>query len=50
VIRLLEERFPGRVVEHDLFTGIAAGLSVASRRALPAPPARPLGAATPPPA
>jgi len=50
VIRLLEERFPGRVVEHDLFTGIAAGLSVASRRALPAPPTRRLATASPPPA
>ena len=30
VIRRLEERFPGRVVEHDPFTSIAAGLAVAS--------------------
>jgi hypothetical chaperone protein len=33
VIRLLEERFPGRVVEHDPFTSIAAGLALASWRA-----------------
>jgi hypothetical chaperone protein len=32
VIRLLEARFPGRVVEHDPFTSIAAGLAVASWR------------------
>ena len=30
VIRLLEGRFPGRVVEHDPFTSIAAGLALAS--------------------
>jgi hypothetical chaperone protein len=30
VIRLLEDRFPGRVVEHDPFTSIAAGLAIAS--------------------
>ncbi len=30
VIRLLERRFPGRVVEHDPFTSIAAGLALAS--------------------
>ncbi len=30
VIRLLEARFPGRVVEHDPFTSIAAGLAIAS--------------------
>jgi hypothetical chaperone protein len=34
VIRRLEERFPGRVVEHDRFTSIAAGLAVASFRGL----------------
>jgi hypothetical chaperone protein len=33
VIRLLEARFPGRVVEHDPFTSIAAGLAIASWRA-----------------
>ena len=33
VIRRLDERFPGRVVEHDRFTSIAAGLAVASFRA-----------------
>ena len=31
--RLLESRFPGRVVEHDPFTSIAAGLAIASWRA-----------------
>ncbi len=30
VVRLLEERFPGRVVEHDPFTSIAAGLAIAN--------------------
>ena len=30
VIRRLEARFPGRVVEHDPFTSIAAGLALAS--------------------
>jgi hypothetical chaperone protein len=34
VIRRLEQRFPGRVVEHDRFTSIAAGLAVASFRGL----------------
>jgi hypothetical chaperone protein len=33
VIRLLEARFPGRVVEHDPFTSIAAGLAMASWKA-----------------
>src|SRR5262245_40759990 len=33
VIARLEQRFPGRVVEHDRFTSIAAGLAVASFRA-----------------
>jgi len=32
VIARLEQRFPGRVVEHDRFTSIAAGLAVASFR------------------
>jgi hypothetical chaperone protein len=32
VIRRLEQRFPGRVVEHDRFTSIAAGLAIASFR------------------
>jgi hypothetical chaperone protein len=32
VIQRLEQRFPGRVVEHDRFTSIAAGLAVASFR------------------
>ena len=31
--RLLEDRFPGRLVEHDPFTSIAAGLAIASWRA-----------------
>ncbi len=30
VRRMLEERFPGRVVEHDPFTSVAAGLAIAS--------------------
>lgn len=30
VKRLLDERFPGRVVEHDPFTSVAAGLAVAN--------------------
>ena len=30
VIRLLEERFPGRVVEHAPFSSIAAGLAIAA--------------------
>ena len=34
VIQRLEQRFPNRVVEHDRFTSIAAGLAVASFRAL----------------
>jgi hypothetical chaperone protein len=33
VIRRLDQRFPGRVVEHDRFTSIAAGLAIASFRA-----------------
>ena len=31
-MRLLEARFPGRVVEHDPFTSIAVGLAIASWR------------------
>ena len=34
VIRRLEQRFPGRVVEHDRFRSIAAGLAIASFRGL----------------
>ena len=39
VTRLLDERFPGRVVTHDPFTSVAAGLAIAdfdslSRRAV----------------
>jgi hypothetical chaperone protein len=34
VIRRLEQRFPRRVVEHDRFTSIAAGLAIASFRGL----------------
>lgn len=30
VRRLLEDRFPGRVTEHDPFTSVAAGLAIAS--------------------
>jgi len=30
VKRRLEERFPGRVIEHDPFTSVAAGLAIAS--------------------
>ncbi len=29
VKRLLEQRFPGKVVEHDPFTSVAAGLAIA---------------------
>jgi hypothetical chaperone protein len=32
VRRILEERFPGRVVEHDPFTSVAAGLAIAHYR------------------
>ena len=35
VIRQLDARFPGRVVEHDPFTSIAAGLALASFRSGP---------------
>lgn len=34
VVRRLEQRFPGRVVEHDRFRSIAAGLAIASFRGL----------------
>lgn len=34
VRRLLDERFPGRVVEHDPFTSVAAGLAIASYHGL----------------
>ena len=30
VRRILEDHFPGRVVEHDPFTSVAAGLAIAS--------------------
>ena len=30
VARLLDEAFPGRVVEHGAFTSIAAGLAIAA--------------------
>lgn len=33
---LLEERFPARVVDHDPFTGVAAGLAIADYHQLPA--------------
>jgi hypothetical chaperone protein len=29
VVELLEQRFPGKVVEHDIFTGVARGLAIA---------------------
>jgi len=32
VRRILEARFPGRVVEHDPFTSVAAGLAIADYR------------------
>jgi hypothetical chaperone protein len=32
VRRILEDRFPGRVVEHDPFTSVAAGLAIADYR------------------
>jgi hypothetical chaperone protein len=34
VKRILEQRFPGRVVEHDPFTSVAAGLAIANYRGL----------------
>jgi hypothetical chaperone protein len=34
VRRILEQRFPGRVVEHDPFTSVAAGLAIADFRGL----------------
>ncbi len=34
VLKILEDRFPGRVVEHDPFTSVAAGLAIASYRRL----------------
>jgi hypothetical protein len=34
VIERLEQRFPGRVVEHERFRSIAAGLAIASYREL----------------
>ena len=34
VRRILEQRFPGRVVEHDPFTSVAAGLAIADYRGL----------------
>lgn len=42
---VLERIFPGRVVAHDLFTSIAAGLALASYRGAPSP----LDVAAPPP-
>ncbi len=30
VVDLLEKQFPGKVVEHDIFTGVACGLAIAS--------------------
>ena len=35
VRRILDERFPGRVVEHDPFTSVAAGLAIADYYDLP---------------
>jgi len=34
VLGLLEDRFPGRVVDHDPFTSVAAGLAIANYRGL----------------
>ena len=34
VKQLLEDRFPHRVVEHDPFTSVAAGLAIANFRGL----------------
>ncbi|HAL43042.1 MAG TPA: hypothetical protein DCP57_11400, partial [Gammaproteobacteria bacterium] len=34
VLGLLEGRFPGRVVDHDPFTSVAAGLAIANQRGL----------------
>ncbi|MCZ6782022.1 MAG: Hsp70 family protein [Proteobacteria bacterium] len=41
VIRLLESAFPERVVEHDPFRSIAAGLAIASYHGYRPPPDRP---------
>ena len=39
VHRLLDDFFPGRVVDHDPFTSVAAGLAIADFHRLPAGPA-----------
>jgi hypothetical chaperone protein len=33
---ILEQRFPGRVVDHDPFTSVAMGLAIADYHGLPA--------------
>ncbi len=38
VKRILEDRFPGKVIEHDPFTSVAAGLAIAEYRGLGNPP------------
>ena len=38
VHRLLDGFFPGRVVDHDPFTSVAAGLAIADYHELPAAP------------
>jgi hypothetical chaperone protein len=42
VKRILDERFPGRVVEHDPFTSVAAGLAIAEYLGLGTQPAESL--------
>jgi hypothetical chaperone protein len=39
VLRILEDRFPGRVVDHDPFTSVAAGLAIADYHRLEFTPA-----------
>ena len=34
VKRILEARFPGKVIEHDPFTSVAAGLAIADYEGL----------------
>lgn len=43
VERLLDERFPGRIVEHDPFTSVANGLALAAERGLSFEPERGVG-------
>jgi len=43
VVRRLDERFPGRIVEHDPFTSVANGLALAAERELGFEPERGVG-------